>query len=61
MYTEERMKKEERSLPGTSTREQTRDGRLFMLTRLLRLQLRDLTKTSDSMSIDHSTSCQDFQ
>jgi len=33
MYTEERMKKEERSLPGKSTMERTRGGKLSILIR----------------------------
>ena len=38
-----------------------RDGELSTSIRLPRLRLRDLIETSDSISIDHSTLCQDCQ
>jgi hypothetical protein len=39
----------------------TRNGKLFILTRLKQLRPRDLTRTSDSISTDHSTSSLDYQ
>jgi phage-related protein len=38
-----------------------KDGELSILISQKRNQLKDLTKTSDSISIDHSTLSQDFQ
>jgi hypothetical protein len=39
----------------------TRNGMLSILTKMLDLKRRDLTKTSDSIATDHSTSSQDSQ
>jgi hypothetical protein len=39
----------------------TKDGELFILTKLPRKEPRDMTENMDSTSIDHSTSDQDFQ
>jgi hypothetical protein len=39
----------------------TRDGESFMLTKLPRLDQRDMIKSMDSTSIEHSTSDQDSQ
>jgi hypothetical protein len=56
-----KMRKEDKLLPGTSTMELTRDGRLSILIRQSQFHPRDLTKTSVSTLVDHSTSYQDFQ
>lgn len=44
----------------TEPTEPTKDGESYTLTSQ-QPKLRDLTKTSDSKSIDHSTSCLDYQ
>jgi hypothetical protein len=61
MFMETEMKKEEMSLSGRDMEVPTRDGESSMLTKQERPKPRDLTETSDSTSIDHSTSDQECQ
>jgi hypothetical protein len=61
MLLEQKMLKEPLLLSGTDTTEPTKDGRFFMLTKHQRIQPRDSTKNSVSISTDHSTWSQDFQ
>jgi len=55
------MKKVKKLLSGVTTVSLIRNGQLSILTKLKRKKLKDLTKTSACMSIDHSTSFQDSQ
>jgi len=57
----ERMKKVEKLLSGTSTKELTRDGEFCMLIRLRKFNQRDFMKISDSILVDHSTLDPDSQ
>jgi len=61
MSIKERMLKDNRLLHGKSIMAGTRDGELSMLTKLLRLDPRDMTVNGASISIDHYSSDQDFQ
>jgi len=60
MSQEERMLKDKQSSFGTDTMEPTRNGRLSILTLIRDHKRRDSTRTSVSISTDHSTSSQDF-
>jgi len=60
MFQEEKILKVKQSFFGVSMVEPTRDGRFYILTNKRKLLTRDLTRNSDSMSIDHSTLCPDF-
>jgi hypothetical protein len=61
MSIKERTLKPKRLLSGKSTMDSTRDGELSMLTKLLRREDLDSTESTDSISIEHSTSDQDSQ
>jgi hypothetical protein len=61
MSMEEKMRKEDKSLSGTSMERPTRDGRSSILTKQIKNKKRDLMMTSVSTSTDHSISDQDFQ
>ena len=61
MSMEVKMQKDKLSFHGTNILELTRNGLLSILTKLIKDQPRVLTKTSDSISTDHSTSSQDCQ
>jgi hypothetical protein len=61
MSIKERMLKDKKLLSGRSTMDSIRDGELFMLTKQAKKLPRDMTKISDSISIDSSTSDQDSQ
>jgi hypothetical protein len=47
MFTEARMKKEEQLSFGTSITATTRNGKLSMLTNLIKIKLKDFTRTSE--------------
>jgi hypothetical protein len=49
MSIQQEMRKEDKSSPGKSMMELTRDGRFNILTKLKLFQLRERTMTSDSM------------
>jgi hypothetical protein len=55
------MLKDNKLLPGRNTTEPTRDGELSMLIQQRKKEQVDMIKNMDSISIDHSTSDQDFQ
>jgi hypothetical protein len=55
------MKKDKRSFARLRTMAGTRDGELSILINLSRKELRDMIKNTDSTSIEHSSSDQDFQ
>jgi hypothetical protein len=57
----EEMKKEEKLSYGVNIRVQIRDGMLSTLIKLNQFKPRDFMRTSDSISIDHSTSDLDSQ
>jgi hypothetical protein len=57
----ERMLKDKPQLSTRNTEEPTRDGRLCILTKIRETKPRDLTRTSVSIAINHSTSSQDSQ
>jgi len=57
----EKMKKEEKLSSGPNILETTRNGMLYILTNLRTSLRKELMKSSDSMSIDHSTLYPDFQ
>jgi len=61
MSQEERILKDKQFGSGASTVEPTRDGRLSILTKLMTSPRKELMKSSDSTSIDHSTLFQDSQ
>jgi len=61
MLLEAKMLKVELLLLGRDTMVLIRDGRSSILTRQKALKPRELMKTSDGMSIDHSTWYPDFQ
>jgi hypothetical protein len=61
MFTKERILNTKQLLCGRDTVRLTRNGRSSILTKLSKLKLRDLTKSSVSISTDHSTSDQDSQ
>jgi len=61
IFTEERMKKADKSLSIRVIKESTRNGMSSMLTKLLMFKPRDFKLTSDSTSTGHSTSDQDSQ
>jgi hypothetical protein len=55
MLKEERMKKEELLVYGATMEATIKSGLSSMLTKLARLKIKDLIKTSDSTETDHST------
>jgi hypothetical protein len=55
-----RTKKETQFKCGATMEAKPKSGTLFILIKQRDLKLRDLTKNSDSMSIDHSTSSPNF-
>jgi len=61
MSQEERILKVKRLLSGTNMEEETRDGKLSMLTSLMQKIRKELIHTSDSTEIEYSTSSQDSQ
>ena len=61
MFQMLRILKDKESVPGTETMELIRDGTLSIRIAIRRKDLRDMIKNSDSISIDFSTSDQDFQ
>jgi hypothetical protein len=61
MFSKERILKDKKSLSGRDIMVLTKDGELSTLINLSRKELLDLTKNSDSISIEHSTSDQDSQ
>jgi len=61
MYQEEKMLKLNQLLLTRATMERTRDGKLFMLIRLINSRPRDSTKNLASTSTDHSISDQECQ
>jgi hypothetical protein len=61
MFLVEQIKKVKPLLYMESMVRSTKDGELFILTKLIRFKRRDLTKILDGMSTDHSTWSQDFQ
>jgi hypothetical protein len=54
MFTEAKMKKDRRSLPGTDTMEPTRDGRLAILIRPKMTKKKALTRNSVWYATSHS-------
>jgi hypothetical protein len=58
--TQEEMKKQDKLSPGIDIMERTRDGKSSTLMMPRRFKVKDFMKTSDSTSIDHSTSDPDF-
>jgi len=61
MFTEERMKKEERLSFGTDTMVSTKNGKFSTLRMLERFKIKDLTRTLEWNVTDHSISDQDSQ
>ena len=61
MSLQAKMKKVKQLVSKTTLARATRNGEFYILTKLPRLKPRDSTKNSVSISIDHSTSDQDFQ
>jgi hypothetical protein len=61
MSIKEKILKDNKSLLGRNIMDLTRDGELSMLTNIPRLEQVDMTENMDSISIEHSTSDQDFQ
>jgi hypothetical protein len=60
MYLVVKIMKHNQSLSTTDTTVQTKDGRLSIPTKQ-QFRARDLTRTSVSISTDHSTLSQDYQ
>jgi hypothetical protein len=61
MSIKQRMLKDKRLLSGRDIMVLTKDGELSTLINLSRKELLDMTKNSDSISTEHSTSDQDSQ
>jgi hypothetical protein len=61
MFTKRRTLKEQNVLSIEDIMAGTRDGELSMLTQLRKKDPRDMIKSMDSTSIEHSTSDQDSQ
>jgi hypothetical protein len=61
MFQTQKMLKDKKLESKTILEEAIKDGQLFILIKLKRIELRASTKSSVSISIDHSTSDQECQ
>jgi hypothetical protein len=61
MWPEEKMKKVKLLSSGATMVRWTNNGKLSILMKTVEKLRKDLTRTGDSISTDHSTSSQDFQ